>query len=62
MTQNDQTFKPSVSKYISGVRINLFFQAQCLRRFDDPMAEGVAKRLDRLRWSLKSLAVEKKEE
>jgi hypothetical protein len=51
--------KQTVAEAIRDVRINLQYNAEYLRRFDQEEAERVAKRLDRLRWDLKPLAEEK---
>jgi hypothetical protein len=59
MTQMEQPDRFTLAKNISSIRVNLLFQAQCLRRFDTEEAERVARRLDRLRWDLKPLAEEK---
>jgi hypothetical protein len=44
---------------IRDIRVNLQFQAEYLRRFDQETTEKIAKRLDRLRWNLKPYAQEK---
>jgi hypothetical protein len=48
--------KQTVAEAIRDIRINLQYNAEYLRRFDQEEAERVAKRLDRLRWDLKTLA------
>jgi len=50
--------KQSVAEAIRDIRINLQYNAEYLRRFDQEEAERVAKRLDRLRWDLKPLTEE----
>jgi hypothetical protein len=52
----------TVAEAIRDIRINLQYNAEYLRRFDQEEAERVARRLDRLRWDLKSLAVVTTEE
>jgi hypothetical protein len=49
MAQTRQT----PAEAIRDIRINLQFQAEYLRRFDEEEAERIARRLDRLRWDLK---------
>jgi hypothetical protein len=51
--------KQPLAEAIRDVRINLQYNAEYLRRFDQETAENVAKRLDRLRWALKPLVEEK---
>jgi hypothetical protein len=48
--------KQTPTEAIRDLRINLQFQAEYLRRFDEEEAERIAKRLDRLRWELKKFA------
>jgi hypothetical protein len=43
---------------IRDIRINLQYQADYLRRFDEEEAERIARRLDRLRWDLKRFTKE----
>jgi hypothetical protein len=42
---------------IRDIRVNLQFQAEYLRRFDEEEAERIARRLDRLRWDLKKFTI-----
>jgi hypothetical protein len=51
--------KQSITEAIRDLRINLRFNAEYLRRFDEEEPERIAKRLDRLRWDLRRF-VEKK--
>jgi len=59
MAQTQQS-KQSIAEAIRDLRINLRFNAEYLRGFDEEEPERIAKRLDRLRWELKRFA-EKKE-
>lgn len=45
--------KQTVPEAIQGIRANLQYSAEHLRRFDQETAEQIARRLDRLRWDLK---------
>jgi hypothetical protein len=51
--------RQSVAQAIQDIRINLQYQAEYLRRFDEEEPERIAKRLDRLRWDLKRFAQKK---
>jgi hypothetical protein len=49
----------TVPEAIRDIRVNLQFQAEYLRRFDQEESERIAKRLDRLRWDLKKFSTPK---
>jgi len=50
------THKQTIAEAIRDIRTNLHFSAEYLRRFDEPDADRIAKRLDRLRYDLKPFA------
>ena len=52
MTNNKQT----VAEALADIRTNLQYLAEHLRRFDEETADRIARRLDRLRYDLRSFA------